>query len=217
MNRLVDVLKRGFIAQQGGHGRLGSALLCVLLTMATVLDSPTVHAWGAMQHEIAAQIGAAYLSKVSRQRIRDLLGDESLADASTWADRMRDNPAPFWQEQAGPYHYVTVPPGRRYDQIGPPRHGDAVTALAQFAADLQNPGVSREHQQLALRFAIHIVQDLQQPLHVGNGRDRGGNDVVVQVHDEPSNLHRLWDRQIFESTRRSQQEWLQYFDRSGLL
>ena len=121
-----------------------------------------------MGHEIAAQLSAPYLTPRCQEQLKELLGNESLASASTWADRMRSDPSTFWQKEAGPYHYVTVPKGQRYEEIGPPPQGDAATALRQFEDDLRSPSVSRERKQLALRFAMHIIQDLQQPIVVCN-------------------------------------------------
>jgi hypothetical protein len=144
-------------------------------------------------------------------------GSESMADASTWADRMRDDPSRFWQQEAGPYHYVDVPPGKRYDEVRPSRKGNALIALSQFREELLDPNTSHARRQLAVKFAIHIIQDLHQPLHVGNGRDRGGNDVKITVEGKRSNFHRLWDSQILYSAGRSDRQWLRYFESSGLL
>ncbi|EED33147.1 S1/P1 nuclease [gamma proteobacterium NOR5-3] len=192
-------------------------VLVLAMPLSTILCSPAARAWGAMGHEIAAQLADPYLTAHTRQQVEALLGKDTLKTASTWADRMRSDPAPFWQEEAGPYHYVTIPRGRQYADVGPPPQGDAASALTQFARDLRSPSVSLERKQLALRFAIHIIQDLQQPLHVGNGLDRGGNDVPVRIFGETSNLHSVWDRQMFESTARTQAQWLDYFKASELL
>lgn len=166
------------------------------------------HAWGPQGHRVAGTLTEAYLAPETRQAISSLLGDESLAGASTWADRMRSSPSPFWQKQAGPYHYVTVRSGKSYRDIGAPRKGDSVTALAEFRSTLQNPGASRAHRQLALRFSLHIIQDLHQPLHVGNGNDRGGNDVKVEQGGKTTNLHRVWDSGILRATGRSDKAWV---------
>lgn len=170
-----------------------------------------------MGHELAALLATPYLSANTRSQVEQLLGEETLASAATWADRMRSSPKRFWQEEAGPYHYVTVPDGQRYIQVGAPPQGDGYTALHQFREDLRDGATPLERKRLALRFAIHIVQDLQQPMHVGNGRDRGGNQITVQFNGDTSNLHRVWDRQLFESTGRSQQAWLRYYQQSDLL
>lgn len=126
-----------------------------------------------MGHRVAGELAAQYLNDTTAQKIRELLGNETLAEASVWADNMRSDPSPFWQKEAPHYHFVTVPPGRSYSEIGAPPQGDAVTALAMFRRQLRDPHTSETQKQLALRFALHIVQDLQQPLHTGNGRDKG--------------------------------------------
>lgn len=181
--------------------------------MIILLASAQAGAWGRLGHEVAGEICASYLSEAAGSQLRRLLGDEPLAEASHWADRMRSDPAPFWQDEAGPYHYVTAPLGPDYSGTDAPPQGDAYTALAMFARELQDPQTPLPRQQLALRFAVHIVQDLQQPLHAGNGRDRGGNDVAVTVYGEPSNLHWLWDSQILDSAGRSRDQWLRYLER----
>jgi hypothetical protein len=165
-------------------------------------------AWGPQGHRIAGTLMEPYLSPASYNAMRALIGDESLGDASTWADRMRDSPSPFWRDTAGPYHYVTVPPGKTYIEVGAPRKGDSVTALASFRQTLLDPAASRVHKQLALRFALHIIQDLHQPMHVGNGRDRGGNDVRLKLNGKSTNLHRVWDSAILAVAGRSDGEWV---------
>lgn len=181
-----------------------------------LLSNPTL-AWGPLGHKLAGEISTEYLDPKARAAVEALLNNESLAEVSTWADRMRSDPAPFWQQEAGPYHYVNVPPGKNYLELGPPRNGDALSALTQFREELLAPNTPRARRQLALRFAVHIIQDLHQPLHVGNGRDRGGNDVKITVNGKRSNLHRLWDSQILYSAGRSDRQWLRYFESSRLL
>jgi hypothetical protein len=151
-------------------------LLSAVLAAAPV--SPAL-SWGQTGHRVTGAIAEQNLSGLARARIRTILGDESLAEASTWPDEMRSDPAEFWQKTANPWHYVTVPRGRTYREVGPPPEGDAASALQRFAATLRDPNASREQKQLALRFTVHIIGDLHQPLHAGNATDRGGNDVKV--------------------------------------
>ena len=49
--------------------------------------------------------------------------------------------------------------------------------------------------------------DMHQPLHVGNGTDRGGNDVKVIYRGQLSNIHRVWDTNMIESQNLSFTEW----------
>ena len=72
---------------------------------------------------------------------------------------------------------------------------------------LRDPAASREQQQLALRFIVHIVTDLHQPLHVGKGDDRGGNDVKVSWFGRATNLHAVWDSALVDGEALSFSEW----------
>ncbi len=182
-------------------------LLAVLLAVAPV---PAL-AWGKTGHRVIGDIAARLVHRHTRAEIRRILGVEGIAEASTWPDFERSNPDPFWQKQAGPYHYVTVPAGKTYDVGMAPPEGDAVTALAKFAATVRDPSASREAKALALRFIVHIVGDLHQPLHAGNGSDHGGNDVKVVFNREATNLHAVWDSGLIDQEQLSYSElarWL---------
>ncbi|MEP5763144.1 MAG: S1/P1 nuclease [Halieaceae bacterium] len=178
-----------------------------------LLGAMPAWAWGPQGHRVAADLANTLLTPEARNGVSALLGKQSLASASTWADEMRSNPSSFWQEQAGPWHYVTVPPGKVYADLVPPRRGDGMTALAGFCAILLDPGAARSKQQLALRFSLHIIQDLHQPLHVGNGKDRGGNRIKVTVNGKSSNLHRVWDSAVISHQHRSDAAWGLYLGR----
>ena len=164
-------------------------------------------AWGQLGHRVIGEIAAERVSGKTRAEIELILGEEDLAEASTWADEQRSNPAAFWQDEAGPYHYVTVPKGQTYSDVGPPEEGDALSALTDFAATLRDPSATREDKALALRFIIHIVGDLHQPLHAGNGTDRGGNDQLVRWYGQVTNLHSVWDTQMLARQNLSYTEY----------
>ena len=101
--------------------------------------SAEANAWGQIGHRITGAIAEEYLSENAKAAIQRLLPYESLAEASTYADEMRSNPSAFWQKTASPYHYVTVPNGKTYSDVGAPKHGDAVTALIRFRRTLRDP------------------------------------------------------------------------------
>jgi len=158
---------------------------------------------------VISELGRDCLQATTLQSIRSILGDTDIARASIWADQMRSNPSPWWQEVAGAYHYVTVPAGLDYSAVGAPPRGDAVTALQEFAATLASPVSSRVDKQLALRFSIHIVQDLHQPLHVGNGTDRGGTRTWVRFNGRKENLHKVWDSSLISASGYTDAKWLE--------
>ena len=100
--------------------------------------------------------------------------------------------------------------GKTYSEVGAPPEGDAITALAKFAAVLKDPKAPIAERQKALRFIVHIIGDLSQPLHVGRGgdlADRGGNDIKVSWFGRPTNLHSVWDFDLVENERLSVTEW----------
>jgi len=182
-----------------------------LLILVLIVHTAAAWGWGQTGHRVTGEVAEHYLSPEAAAAVEQILGSESLARASTWPDFMRADPAEFWQQTARPWHYVTVPAETSYEEVGAPPEGDAYTALAQFGETLRNADASREQRALALRFAIHIIGDLHQPLHVGNDTDRGGNQFTVTYFGEDSNLHRLWDGQLLERMELSYSElasWL---------
>ncbi|WP_100657693.1 S1/P1 nuclease [Alteromonas flava] len=186
--------------------------LNVLLSVVAGLSlvSAEAFAWGQTGHRVTGKIAESYLSSEAKAAITALLPNETLAEASTYADEQRSNPADFWQKVAGPYHYVTVPEGKHYHEVGAPEQGDSVTALAKFRQTLLDSDASLADKQLALRFIVHIIGDLHQPLHAGNGTDRGGNDVKVRFFWEDSNLHRVWDSGLLDQRQLSYTEWSEW-------
>lgn len=179
-------------------------ILCFLLSACA---SSHVYAWGLTGHRVSGAIAEHYLSPEAKLFIRDLMGPENLAQASTYPDDQRSNPDKFWQKTASPWHYVTVPKGKLYEHVGHPKEGDAITALNAFSKTLIDPKASKQDKQLALRFIVHLVGDLHQPLHAGNGTDRGGNDVKLEFFWKDSNLHRVWDSEMIDKKQLSYSEW----------
>ena len=185
-------------------------LVAVAATVLAVAPAPA-YAWGKTGHRVVGQIAEAHLSSKVRAAVKRILGAETMAEASNWPDFMKSDPSPFWQKTASPWHYVTLPGGKTYDQVGSPPEGDAITALDRFSATLRDRKASPDDKRMALRFIIHVVGDLAQPLHNGNGTDRGGNDLKVTWFGKPTNLHSVWDSLLVDDEQLSYSEmatWL---------
>ena len=182
-------------------------ILVLGVSLIALVASADAGAWGKTGHRVTGQIAERYLSDAARAEVRRILGVEDLAESSTWPDFMRSDPSPFWQRESSPFHYVTVPPGKTYAEVGAPPQGDAVTALARFRATLEDPDAKIADQQLALRFIVHLVSDLHQPLHAGNGSDRGGNDFTVVFYGDVTNLHSVWDSGLVDEEQLSYTEY----------
>jgi S1/P1 Nuclease len=158
-------------------------------------------AWGKTGHRVVAAIADTQLSGLARAQVEQILGPgESLDEAANWPDEMRSAPGEFWQKTATPWHYVTLN-GIIYDHAPP--EGDALEALARFSKILQDPNATREDKQTALRFIVHLVGDLHQPLHVGKCCDKGANDVKATWFGKPTNLHAVWDSQLVDDEQLS--------------
>ncbi len=176
------------------------ALLFVALATASVRPA---WAWGRNGHRAAARLAESRLTPEARAIIRDLLEPgESLADASTWADEnSRSIPG------SGAWHYVNVPLTAKGYSSRDCRGGNCVVAkIAEFRTILADPTAPKARRRMALRYVVHLVEDVHQPLHVGDRRDRGGNALQVQFfRDENTNLHQVWDsgllRQGFRNER----------------
>jgi hypothetical protein len=169
--------------------------------------------WGQVGHRVTGAIAEQYLTPEAQRAIDRLLINEDLAEASTYADEMRANPSEFWKKTANPWHYVNVFDGKTYSDVAPPPEGNAVTALEMFSKQLKSKQSSFAEKQLALRFIVHIIGDLHQPFHAGNGKDRGGNDVKLKFFWEDSNLHRVWDSGLIDRQNLSYTEWTKILSR----
>jgi hypothetical protein len=179
--------------------RLRLALGIAALAFSAV--SSPAFAWGKTGHRVVAAIADTQLSGLARANVEEILGPgESLDEAANWPDEMRSAPGDFWQKTATPWHYVTLN-GIIYDHAPP--EGDALEALGRFSKVLRDPNASREDKQLALRFIVHLVGDLHQPLHNGRCCDKGGNDVKVTWFGKPTNLHAVWDSQLVDEEQLS--------------
>ena len=185
-----------------------------LITTGSLLAASPALAWGANGHRITGAIAEQNLSGLAKANVQLLIGSETLAEAATWPDDMKSDPAPFWQKTASPWHYVTVAAGDIYKPSMAPAEGDAITALTRFTATLQDPTAGLEDKRIALRFVVHIIGDLHQPLHVGRGNDRGGNDTSVAFFNRPTNLHSLWDSGLIEQKQLSFSEYASFLSRS---
>jgi len=172
----------------------------------------STHAFGPTGHRTVGEIASRHLTPEAVSAVKALLGNEFMAEASTWPDEMRSNPEPFWQRESQSWHYINLPDGVNYEDSQKNPNGDALTALANFAATLKNVDAPKKDRQLALRFIIHLVGDLHQPLHAGRASDWGGNRIDVVFFEEMSNLHKVWDEDLIDRVGLSFTEWTRFLD-----
>lgn len=182
--------------------------LALVVTFSTITSA---FAWGQTGHRAIGAIAENHLSKKAKKQMEKLLGKESLAMASTWMDEIRSDDA---YDYTHDWHWVTIPYGTTYAETQKNPDGDLIEAIERMKCTLKSDTASSESKTKALRFLVHLVGDLHQPLHVGNGTDKGGNDVKVKFFWEKSNLHRVWDSGLIEGKELSFSELTSELDRA---
>lgn len=178
-------------------------LLISALLFIPIEDIHNESVWGKNGHRVVGDVAADYLTPEAQKEIERVLGPTSLAIASTWMDEVRSDPSYDYMES---WHWVTIPDGMTYDETEKNPDGDLINALRTAINELKSGNLSAKEEAEKLKIVIHLIGDIHQPLHVGTGKDRGGNDTKVEWFYEDSNLHRVWDSEMIEDTQLSYTE-----------
>ena len=161
-----------------------------LAGIGSIVAAQRAHGFGPDGHRIAGLVAEAYLCEQARVEIGRLGEGDGLAELGLWADRIRTQAR--WDD-SGPWHYVNIADGDSFDDYRSPPEGDALWAIANFRARLRSENLTGAERSEALKFLVHFVVDLHQPLHVGRRTDRGGTTTEIFLGDRPTSLHRFWD------------------------
>jgi hypothetical protein len=186
--------------------------------------SPAAHGWGCKGHETVALIAEAHLTPAAKAMAFGILnaspidpllsryckdpGLDAFTDASTWADDERQI-----KPETAAWHFIDIPRGASENDLSqfcPTATGCVTTALAAQIDILRDRHASPLARAEALRFVIHLVGDIHQPLHDATNNDRGGNCVPVEffghtpretnttAESYSPNLHGVWDSNIID-------------------
>lgn len=175
-------------------------LIPLFIITSFLFNSNQTERWGQIGHYVTGEIAEHHLNDQARTRVNEIL-DTSLPMATNWMDDIRSDP----KYDFDTWHYVTIPEGE-YNPDIQPESGDAIWALEKLITELKAGGLTKKEEREKLKLAIHLIGDIHQPLHVGTGEDRGGNDVRLQWFGENTNLHSVWDSGIVESIQMSYTE-----------
>jgi hypothetical protein len=155
--------------------------------------SSASYGWGWEGHKMTAAIAYEHLSKNTKDSLKAYLGDMTIEQASTWMDDIKKDTT---LDYLKPLHYINIEPGQAYD---PQSQGNIISELNKVIAALKDRNHhSKQETAMDIKILIHLVGDLHQPLHVGYGADRGGNNIKLTVLGDSSNLHRVWDSEIIK-------------------
>ena len=165
-------------------------------------------AWGMLGHRIVGEIADSYLSSKAKQAVKDILGDESMAMASNWADFIKSEPT---YNYISSWHYINFKDGLSEadmkSYLAVDTLTDAYTKINFLAAQLKNKKLEKEKKLMYLRLLIHIVGDIHQPMHVSREEDQGGNKIYVLWFNQKSNLHSIWDSNLIDDQKLSYTEY----------
>ena len=165
-------------------------------------------AWGVEGHRIVGQIADCHLTKKARKEIERILGTESVAMVSNWADFVKSDTAYNYLYN---WHFINFKQGMTKDQVETYLQKDtavdAYTKINFLTAELKNKTLSPENKSLYLKVLIHLVGDIHQPMHTGRPDDLGGNKVKVMWFNEAKNLHQIWDDQLIQFQQLSYTEY----------
>lgn len=165
--------------------------------------------WGKTGHRVVGLVAERHLTKKAKKNIAKVLGHESLAEVSNYMDFIR---ADDTYDHMDPWHYATIPDSMSYEQAGTPQEGDVIQSINRLIGELKTGEFTDEDEAFALKLLVHLIGDIHQPLHVGTGEDRGGNDVRVEYFWDSYNLHRVWDSGIIDGQQLSYTEYVEWID-----
>jgi nuclease S1 len=177
--------------------------LFAALILMVHLGAPSAGAWARLAHRVASKIACDGLTPEAGKAVLEILGAESCADIGAWADDQREIP------RTAPWHYVNIPIfAHAYDPKYCPRNGCVIGQIEVLKQALQDPHEGMKRKQIALKFLVHLIEDLHNPMHIGDNNDKGGNLLQLQFFGETTNLHRIWDVQIIEKRSKSEDRWI---------
>jgi hypothetical protein len=154
------------------------------------------YAWGQNGHRVVGFVAEKHLSKKAKRKLMRILEENSLAEVSVWMDDIKSDGA---YDHTHDWHWVTVPAGQKYEDTEKNPNGDLIMKIEELVQALKVGNLTLEQEQEYLKFLVHLVGDLHQPMHVGTGEDAGGNAVKVEWFGDRSNLHRVWDSEMIDS------------------
>ena len=170
-------------------------------------------AWGTNGHRISGQIAEDHLTAKARAAVKGILGYESIAMASNWADFIKSDPNYSYLYN---WHFVDFERPMSYPEMVEFLEHDndvnAYTKLNFLIDELKKKTTTAENKLLYLRMLIHIVEDIHQPMHTAHASDKGGNDFKVNWFSKPTNLHSIWDTELINFQELSYTEYVAAID-----
>jgi len=161
-----------------------------VLSAAALLLPLVARAYGPEGHLIAGIAAERSLCAAAREEVAVLGDGDRLGELGLWADRIRSDET---YAVSSPWHYLNIRDGGPLRSFRHPPEGDVLEAIERFKRVLDDRSRPFDERAEALKFLVHFIVDIHQPLHVGRAADRGGNTIEIETVNGMTNLHRFWD------------------------
>lgn len=185
----------------------------VFIAVFFILGIAEASAWGVTGHRVVAEIAENHLTNRAKRKLKKLIGKQKLAYWANWPDNVRNSPE--WKNTST-WHYVNIPPQETKEQFieqlknnNKPNIYTAIQNVKGIIVGKNMPDADRE---IYLRFLVHFLGDMMQPMHTGREEDLGGNLIKIQFFKKDTNLHSLWDSGLIDNTKYSYTEFARVLD-----
>jgi len=162
-------------------------------------------AWGSTGHQVIATLASQQLTPKAQVQVQALLALEpgsTLASISMWADEHKSR-------TTAPWHYVNFPRDSCvYVKERDCPDGNCLIAAVERQTAVLKSGASNTDKLKALKYLVHLVGDLHQPLHAGYADDRGDNEYQLRAFVRGTNLHAFWDSGLIKSISDDPDTWV---------
>jgi hypothetical protein len=220
-SRIHEVFRPRQCDTPANHGSIADtdaastfAMLRTAIIACLALAPAPALAWGNEGHEIIAAIARDHLTPAARAKVDAILASDpdaltapDMLSRATWADVYRNT-----HRETASWHYVNIELDHPDIKAacygfpmadGPKSQGPAddcvVSKIEEFSAELADPSTAPAERAMALKFLLHFVGDLHQPLHSADNHDRGGNCVLLALGGpRTTNLHAYWDTTVVQ-------------------
>ena len=180
--------------------RILPKLITLYVAIFVIFHATRTFAWGIEGHQVIAKIAQSSLTPKASTEINKLLELEpnaSLVSISTWADEHKSRSTASW-------HYINFP--RNSCSYIPERDcnkGDCLIATLEKQIKILRSNESDEKKMHTLKYVVHLMGDIHQPMHAGFADDKGGNTYQIQAFRKGTNLHSLWDSGLINQLKES--------------
>ncbi|MBQ8100605.1 MAG: S1/P1 nuclease [Paludibacteraceae bacterium] len=182
-----------------------------LILLLSVLTAGQAAAWDAVGHRIVAETAYNNLTKKARRQVDRILGTRGIVYTSSWPDEIKSDTI---YPQSHVWHYQNLRAGLTPADIEYLYLNPAVEGKHAFYAldSLVNVLKTDREDEVALKFVVHIMGDVFQPMHLGHPDDKGGNKVQMRWFSHGTNLHAVWDRWLIDYTNLSSSEFVRLLE-----